>query len=245
MVVESQQASRVSDTVLPVVVRLSDSVTIIHGDCLDVLPTLLPRLVYLTDQPYGTGWVRGGGGVGEFNAKHERPEWDVWDLEWIARLNAPKLIAAFCPVGKCEELCNALPSPMVMHYRKSNVRPNGVDREPIVVSPPRQVREFKKLAYNGDMPLHPCQKPENVMLWLVNELSDEGETISDPFMGSGTTGIACIRTGRKFIGIEKDPVHFATARLRLEKELRQGLLPLTHNAGGERTACPKGNDDHT
>jgi len=54
----------------------------------------------------------------------------------------------------------------------------------------------------------------------------EGATVLDPYMGSGTTGIACIRTGRKFIGIEIDPAHFATARARLENELRQGLLPL-------------------
>ena len=52
----------------------------------------------------------------------------------------------------------------------------------------------------------------------------------DPFMGSGSTGIACIRTGRKFIGIEKDARYFEIARQRLENELRQGLLPLTHNA---------------
>jgi DNA modification methylase len=57
----------------------------------------------------------------------------------------------------------------------------------------------------------------------------EGATVLDPYMGSGTTGIACIRTGRKFIGIEIDAGHFATARARLENELRQGLLPLKHN----------------
>ena len=51
---------------------------LINADCLDVLPTLDAGLVYVTDQPYGTGWVRGGGSVGEFKAKHEKPEWDVW-----------------------------------------------------------------------------------------------------------------------------------------------------------------------
>lgn len=200
------------------------SVTLYQGNCLEILPTLDRGLVYLTDQPYGTGWVRGGGKVGEFKAKHDKPEWDVWDLGWLDILNAPKRVAAFCPVSKCEELCNALPQPMVLHYKKSNVRPGGIDREPIVVSPPCAPREWKKLAYNGDMPLHPCQKPLPVMCWLVESVSEEGETVVDNFMGSGTTGVACIRTGRSFIGIERDAAHFKTACDRLAHELDGALL---------------------
>ena len=49
-----------------------------------------------------------------------------------------------------------------------------------------------------------------------------GDTILDPFMGSGSTGIAALRLGMKFIGIEKDPDHFETARVRIDGELRQG-----------------------
>jgi DNA modification methylase len=49
-------------------------------------------------------------------------------------------------------------------------------------------------------------------------------TVLDPYMGSGTTGISCLRTGRNFIGIEKDPKHFATAVARLEREANQGAL---------------------
>jgi|688.fasta_scaffold600516_2 site-specific DNA-methyltransferase (adenine-specific)/modification methylase len=211
----------------PVRITLGDlNATLFLGDCLELLPTLAAGFVYVTDQPYGTGWVRGGGAVGEFKAKHEKPEWDVWDLTWLKKLNSPKRIAAFCPAARTEELCYALTSPMVMHYRKSNVRPNGLDREPIVVSPPRVPRndEWKKLAYNGDMPFHPCQKPLPIMAWLLESVSDETETVVDPFMGSGTTGVACLRTGRNFIGIEKDPKHFATAVERLEREARQGVL---------------------
>jgi site-specific DNA-methyltransferase (adenine-specific) len=81
---------------------------------------------------------------------------------------------------------------------------------------------------------HPCQKPVGLMAWCMERAKvPAGATVLDPYMGSGTTGIACIRTGRKFIGIEIDADHFATARLRLEKELRQGLLPLTHNPGAD------------
>jgi site-specific DNA-methyltransferase (adenine-specific) len=56
-----------------------------------------------------------------------------------------------------------------------------------------------------------------------------GGTVLDPFMGSGTTGIACIREGMKFIGIERDERYFEIARKRLEAELAQGLLPLNDN----------------
>lgn len=71
---------------------------------------------------------------------------------------------------------------------------------------------------------HPCPRSELHMRWLVENWSDG--TVLDPFMGSGTTGIACIRTGRKFIGIEKDPAHFQTAVERIRRELQQELLPL-------------------
>lgn len=63
---------------------------------------------------------------------------------------------------------------------------------------------------------HECTKPLAMMVDVV-QFGDG--TILDPFMGSGTTGVACVKTGRKFIGIESDPAHFATARERIEKEL--------------------------
>lgn len=72
-----------------------------------------------------------------------------------------------------------------------------------------------------DRPDHPCPKPIPLMLQLVRQFSDEEETVLDAFMGSGTTGIACIRTGRKFIGVEKSLEHFATAVDRIKRELQQ------------------------
>lgn len=71
---------------------------------------------------------------------------------------------------------------------------------------------------------HPCPKPVPWMVRTVLLASVEGETVLDPFMGSGTTGIACLRTNRNFIGIEKDANHFATAVERIEREARQGML---------------------
>ena len=74
------------------------------------------------------------------------------------------------------------------------------------------------------------------MAWCMEKAKvSEEETVLDPYMGSGTTGIACIRTNRRFIGIEKDPEHFETARQRIQKELDQGDL---FRATTQTTATP-------
>lgn len=80
--------------------------------------------------------------------------------------------------------------------------------------------------YNKNTPnsVHPTQKPLPLMKSLVSLFSNEGQTICDPFMGSGTTGVAAVELGRKFIGIEADPVHFRSARKRIEDAQRQADL---------------------
>lgn len=67
---------------------------------------------------------------------------------------------------------------------------------------------------------HETQKPVRLLLELVELFTDPGEIILDPFCGSGTTGVACLRLGRRFIGIEKDPKYAAIASERLEAESR-------------------------
>ena len=67
---------------------------------------------------------------------------------------------------------------------------------------------------------HPTQKPIGVMKWVI-ELCPKSETILDPFMGSGTTGVAAIQMGRKFIGIEREPKYFDIACKRIEQASRQ------------------------
>ena len=70
--------------------------------------------------------------------------------------------------------------------------------------------------------MHPSQKPVELMMWLLESARiGLGKTVLDPYMGTGTTGVACLRTGRKFIGVEIDPEYFAFARARIEKELEQ------------------------
>jgi site-specific DNA-methyltransferase (adenine-specific) len=67
----------------------------------------------------------------------------------------------------------------------------------------------------SEMGLHPTQKPVALMEYLIRTYSNEGETVLDPTMGSGTTGEACLNTGRRFIGMDNHPGYFATAESRL------------------------------
>lgn len=70
-----------------------------------------------------------------------------------------------------------------------------------------------------DNRMHPTQKPVGIMMWCMNMSKvHQASIVLDPYMGSGTTGVACIRSGRKFIGIEKDEKYFEIAKKRISKE---------------------------
>jgi site-specific DNA-methyltransferase (adenine-specific)/modification methylase len=74
--------------------------------------------------------------------------------------------------------------------------------------------------------LHPTQKPVALMEWCIKRYTQPGATVFDPFMGSGTTGVACVRTGRNFIGCEIDPTYYAIAQRRIaEAQLQPPLFP--------------------
>lgn len=199
----------------------ADGIQLYCGDCLDLLPIQADALI--TDQPYGTGWLRGGGkNAGDFKPKSETAQWDVFDLSWISK--APTVFAAFCPPLKVWEMCLQMKTPHILKYRKSNPAPFGFDCEAIVASVAPISYDWEKEFYNGDNPLHPCQKSVDLMAWIVTNFTSWGHTVIDPYMGSGSTIVACIKTGRKAIGIERDPAHFATAVERIKRELAQPFL---------------------
>lgn len=77
---------------------------------------------------------------------------------------------------------------------------------------------------------HPCPKPLGWMTWLVGTSTRPGEAVLDPFMGSGTTGIACTKLGRRFIGIEIEPSYFDLACRRIEAAYREPRLALPEPA---------------
>ena len=75
-----------------------------------------------------------------------------------------------------------------------------------------------------DRRIHPTQKPVVLMKKIIKHLTEEGDTIFDPFMGSGTTGVACAQLGRKFIGIEIDEEYYKIAEKRIELAYAQKVM---------------------
>ena len=75
---------------------------------------------------------------------------------------------------------------------------------------PKTILKFKQ-----EKGLHPTQKPVPLMEYLIKTYTNEGDVVLDSTMGSGTTGVACLNTSRKFIGIEKDPIYFQKAKERI------------------------------
>jgi DNA modification methylase len=99
------------------------------------------------------------------------------------------------------------------------------------------LREFTKCPKGIDK-THPCEKPIELIVWCMGVLGiPEGATVFDPFMGSGTTGVACVRTGRNFIGCEIDASYFAIAQRRIAKaQLQPPLFPHEPQAKHEQLA---------
>lgn len=98
---------------------------------------------------------------------------------------------------------------------------------PVVSRPGRQVvpgRGPSMQPTDRSLNSHPCSRAQGHFDWLVNWCSDAGEVVCDPFMGSGTTGVACAKQGRPFIGVEIEPRWFDLACSRIEAAQRQGDL---------------------
>jgi len=246
----------------PLVVRLSDSVTIIQGDCLACLP--IDADAVISDPPYGIGYFHSGGRGGGTMRNPEAARAKAFqgkDAMIVGDNHAfdprPWLQFKIVVLFGANHYSDKLPKSAKWLIWDKIVVPETygkfsfADCEMAWTNQTGTARIYKHLwqgcrragESNKGGKLHPNRKPVELMMWTMDQCGvQEGTTVLDPYMGSGTTGIACIRTGRKFIGIEIDPAHFETARKRLENELRQGLLPLTHNSPTRATKGDK-NDD--
>jgi site-specific DNA-methyltransferase (adenine-specific) len=83
----------------------------------------------------------------------------------------------------------------------------------------RAPRSIQK--HNRERGLHPTQKPVSLIEYLIKTYTNESETVLDFTMGSGSTGVACVNTNRKFIGIEKDEKYFTIAKQRIESQIHK------------------------
>lgn len=203
--------------------------TLYLGDCRDILPTLPKVDAVITDPPYGINIGGSGtiGGSGIVAAKdYGKADWDKVGMsaeQWAAiRACSDKWI-----VWGGNHLADVLgPSAGVLAWDKKCQ--NGWDDTFNVITRAKGFRHLWAGALRGseqgqNVRLHPTQKPIALMEWCLSFVQD-AKTILDPFMGSGTTGVACMNLGRKFIGIEIEPKYFDIACRRIEDAQRQGRL---------------------
>jgi site-specific DNA-methyltransferase (adenine-specific)/modification methylase len=113
-----------------------------------------------------------------------------------------------------------LPATMGWLYWEKRMGGDFADGELAWTSQKRALRQFSHYKKNkGDE--HPTQKPVELMRWCIEICKNQPHTILDPFMGSGTTGVAAIQMGRKFIGIERELSYFEIACKRIEQASKQ------------------------
>jgi hypothetical protein len=170
----------------------------------------------LTDPPYGIGMD--GGKVGR--SEYDKKNWDnsAPDVGWILESGLPAIVWG-------GNYFNVPPSDKWLVWDKRNDPTTFADCELAWTNAPGAVRVFRWL-WSGpyqqkrEQRWHPTQKPVALMQWCLGFLPD-AQTILDPFMGSGTTLVACAKLGRKGIGIELDPDYFQIACDRVQKAYDQ------------------------
>lgn len=194
--------------------RIQDA-TLYLGDCREILPTLGKVDAVVTDPPYGIGITksnrlavsRGMGGK----------SWDdeAADISWLLPMDVPSIVwgGNYFPLP---------PTRAVLVWDKNNSGRDFADVEIAWTNLDMVARRivFRPMNMDGGKE-HPTQKPIEVMRWCVGFLPETSDMVLDPFMGSGTTGVAAIKMGRQFIGIERDPSYFDISCRRIEAAYKQ------------------------
>jgi site-specific DNA-methyltransferase (adenine-specific)/modification methylase len=212
-------------------VEIGDA-TLYLGDCMDILPTLDKVDAVITDPPYGIGADKGKKGAIPFkggktyemawhpenNWDNQRPDKQIFDLMiekskfaiiWGGNYFADWLTAQ----GKWLwwDKCQTMPS-----YGDGELAWTNLSG----TTPKKFTWANNKIFADRTERHHPTQKPLELMKWCIEQVG-QPVTVLDPFMGSGTTGVAAIQMGRKFIGIEREPKYFDIACKRIEQASKQ------------------------
>ena len=180
------------------------------GDCLEILPSLAAGSVdaVVTDPPYPDYHV-------DLYGKSDIRWLDKFDCRqfifWSARAKFPLSFS-----GKhVWDKVNGTGTQYEFIYERNGSTGYKFFRH---LSPSSRVRaQIGRDLYT----LHPSQKPIRLMRYLIENFSNPNDTILDPFMGSGTTGVACVQTGRNFIGIEIEPKYYEIAEKRIAEAQMQ------------------------
>jgi len=202
--------------------------TLYLGNCRDILPTLDGIDAIVSDPPYGMDWSFTGQGSGkaaqggrESITKGQRIKGDNDDFNPTHMLAYPKVIlwgmhhfpqhlqrgSVLVWIKKFENAFGTFLSDADLAWMNSGC---GVYCSKTINPASFQAEKA-----------HPTQKPVELMKWCIEKVLP-AQVIADPYMGSGTTGVATVQMGLSFIGIELDPAHFATACKRIEEAQRQG-----------------------
>jgi site-specific DNA-methyltransferase (adenine-specific)/modification methylase len=199
-------------------VQIGDA-TLYLGDCMDILPNLDKVDAVITDPPYGLESKLKGGTWGK--------QFDCDSYSWDAKPWEPTkefLDAAKVYVIWGGNYFSSLPPSRCWLIHDKTLRGmTFADAELAWTNMDKNTRIFSyqvPRGFLGEERLHPTQKPIEVMKWCIEQAGNP-ETILDPFMGSGTTGVAAIQMGRKFIGIEREPKYFDIACKRIEQASKQ------------------------
>ena len=234
---------------------MSEKCKLILGDCLGKMDEMDNNSVdlILTDPPYGIGinkmnYVTSGaikvGGAYRNDYSNSSTEWDIKGLsknQWneIQRVSKNQIVFGGnfynFPISRCW---------VVWDKRVSEKYSNDfADCELIWTSFDKPARMIRFL-YSGmiqqnmakkEVRVHPTQKPVKVVEKLIEMFSNKGDTILDPFMGSGTTGVASLKLQRKFIGIEINPEYFEIAKKRIGEWQNQSRLSWAEKEAKKKT----------
>ena len=211
-------------------VQIGDA-TLYCADCREVLP-LLPRFdLVLTDPPYGMGFAAQPTDYQRKNGM-KPADWDNAPApDWLMGLMREKADRLIVWGGNYYSLP---PTRGWLAWLKQGNAPSMADLELAWTSMDMNARWFEKSVKSASLEkqlqgaAHPTQKPVDLMVWSMN-FAPEAQTVCDPFMGSGTTGVACAQLGRKFTGIERERKYFDIACERIERAYAQGQL-IPHEA---------------
>lgn len=208
---------------------LAEGVELHLGDCRDVLPTLGEVDAVVTDPPYGIFKKTGGDGrmFGKatiYSVDDSAPDWDKRpSAEMLSQIAAVKEFIIWGG-NYFADIIGA--SPGLLVWDKQTGNNSYADGEIAFTNVTGTMRIIHhqwcgafKDSERGERAVHPTQKPIEVMRWAIGFV--KSETILDPFMGSGTTGVAAVKLGRQFIGIEINETYFDIACRRIEDALRR------------------------
>lgn len=178
------------------------------------------RVACLGKYKYDLYWIkrRGSGFLNAKNAPLKQVEIiSVFSLGGVIHKSISTRRTTYNPQGVLSAGKKKLAKNMVNTYHLNPGHISGKEYEAFS-NYPTNVLYFSE---RKDRRFHPTQKPVALLEYLIKTYTNEGENVLDPFMGSGSTGVACVNTGREFIGFEKEERFFEIAKTRIEQTQKQ------------------------